>query len=73
MERAGLALDHPEMPAADPDEIAQLGLDEIANGPVCVPADLVETFEMMSSMPRTTAAELMIRGAQEIARAADRA
>ncbi len=66
MERAGLALDHPDLPAADPDDIAQLGLDEIANGPVRVPAHLEETFQALNSMPRAAAAEFMTRGAREL-------
>ncbi len=66
MERAGLALDHPEMPAADPDDIAQLGLDELANGPVRVPAHLEATFQALNSMPRSSAAELMTQGAQAL-------
>jgi len=66
MERAGLALDHPDMQAADPDDIAQLGLDELANGPVRVPAHLEETFQALNSMPRATAAEFMTRGAEAL-------
>jgi short-subunit dehydrogenase len=66
MERAGLALDHPDMPATDPDDIAQLGLDELANGPVRVPAHLEETFQALNSMPRAAAAEFMTRGAEAL-------
>ncbi|MEZ4331566.1 MAG: SDR family NAD(P)-dependent oxidoreductase [Myxococcota bacterium] len=64
MERAGLPLDHPDMPASDPDDIAQLGLDELANGPVQVPAHLQETFAALSSMPRRAATEVMTRAAE---------
>lgn len=66
MVRAGLALDHPDLPAAEPDDIAQLGLDELANGPVCVPAHLEQMFQGLRSMPRATAAEFMTRGAQAL-------
>jgi len=66
MERAGLDLDHPDMPAADPDDVAQLGLDEIANGPVRVPAHLEETFRALNTLPRGAAAELMTRGAEAL-------
>lgn len=63
MERAGLPLDHPDMPASDPDDIAQLGLDQIANGPVCVPTHLEGSFQMLSSLPRRAAAEAMTAAA----------
>lgn len=63
MERAGLPLDHPEMPASEPDDIAQLGLDELAHGPVCVPAHLAATFQAFGSMPRRAAAEAMTQAA----------
>jgi short-subunit dehydrogenase len=64
MERAGLPLDHPELPAADPDVIAQLGLDQLANGPVVVPADLQESFQALSAMPRRMATEVMTKAAE---------
>lgn len=66
MVRAGLALDHPDLPAADPDDIAQLGLDELAHGPVRVPAHLEETFQALRSMPRASAAEFMTQGAKAL-------
>lgn len=66
MERAGLALDHPDLPAADPEDIAQLGLDELANGPVRVPLHLEETFQALRSMPRASAAEFMTQGARAL-------
>ncbi|MFO0689507.1 MAG: SDR family NAD(P)-dependent oxidoreductase [Myxococcota bacterium] len=64
MERAGLPLDHPEMPASEPDDIAQLGLDQLANGPICVPPHLEPTFQALGSMPRRTAAEVMTSAAE---------
>ena len=59
MERAGLPLDHPELPASEPDDIAQLGLDQLPNGPVFVPPHLEEAFRAMHSMPRRMATQAM--------------
>lgn len=64
MERSGLPLDHPDMPASEPDDIAQLGLDQLANGPICVPAHLESTFQAFGAMPRRQAAELMTSAAE---------
>ena len=45
--------------AAEPDDVAREYLDNIANGPVLVPAHLAEAFRMFCSMPRRQAAETM--------------
>lgn len=44
---------------ADPDDIARDCLDNLANGPVLVPAQLAEAFQMFCSLPRRQAAETM--------------
>jgi short-subunit dehydrogenase len=45
--------------AADPDDVARECLDNIANGPVLVPAQLAEAFQTFSSLPRRQAAQTM--------------
>lgn len=62
MARAGMNLDTADFPAADPDEMAQLGLDNLANGPVYVPPHLAEGFQQLRAMPRAQAAEWMSAG-----------
>lgn len=57
-ERAGLT-DSPGQFVAEPDDVARECLENIANGPVLVPAHLAEAFRMFSSMPRRQAAETM--------------
>jgi hypothetical protein len=57
-ERVGLK-DDPAQFVAEPDDVARECLDNIANGPVLVPAHLAEAFQMFSSMPRRQAAEMM--------------
>ena len=57
-ERVGLK-DDPAQFVAEPDDVARECLDNIANGPVLVPAHLAEAFQMFSSMPRRQAAETM--------------
>jgi uncharacterized protein len=56
--RAGIK-DTPEQFVAEPDDVARQCLDNIANGPVLVPAYLEEAFKHFSSMPRRQAAETM--------------
>jgi uncharacterized protein len=51
--------DGPDQFVADPDDVAREALDNIANGPVLVPAHLEEGFRLFSSMPRRQAAEAM--------------
>lgn len=50
-----------QAPAADPDDMAAQGLDNLANGPVHVPPPLAESFQRLRSMPRREAAELLSR------------
>jgi short-subunit dehydrogenase len=57
-ERAGIK-DSPEQFVAEPDDVARECLENIANGPVLVPAHLKEAFQMFSGMPRRQAAETM--------------
>lgn len=57
-ERAGVK-DSPDQFVAEPDDVARECLDNIANGPVLVPAHLAEAFQMFSGMPRRQAAETM--------------
>ena len=56
--RVGLT-DSPDQYVAEPDDVARECLDNIANGPVLVPAHLAEAFQYFSSMPRRQAAETM--------------
>jgi uncharacterized protein len=57
-ERVGIK-DSPEQFVAEPDDVARECLENIANGPVLVPAHLKEAFQMFSGMPRRQAAETM--------------
>lgn len=59
-ERAGV-VDSADQYVAEPDDVARECLEQIANGPVLVPAHLAEAFQMFSSMPRRQAAETMTR------------
>lgn len=60
LERAGLGSTD-EAPAADPDDIAALALDNLQDGPVVVPPEHQKTFDAMRSMPRRKAVEIMIK------------
>src|SRR5579862_4042180 len=53
--------DSPDQFVAEPEDVARECLDNLANGPVLVPAHLEEGFRMFSSMPRRQAAETMTR------------
>jgi uncharacterized protein len=44
-------------PAADPDEMAEQGLANLANGPVYVPSHLMQAFEYLRKLPRREATE----------------
>lgn len=58
--RARLGLkDSPGQIVADPADVAQSSLDNIANGPVLVPEHLVGAFRQFCSLPRKAAAEAM--------------
>jgi uncharacterized protein len=57
-ERVGLK-DSPDQFVAEPDAVARECLDNLANGPVLVPAHLAQGFQMFCSMPRRQAAETM--------------
>jgi short-subunit dehydrogenase len=59
LERAGLGSTD-EAPAADPDQMAALGLENWGNGPVVIPPEHVKAFEAMRAMPRRKAVEIMI-------------
>lgn len=48
--------------AADPDEMAALGLAHLGDGPVCVPAHLHKAFQYLNSRPRREATEAMSEG-----------
>jgi uncharacterized protein len=47
------------MPLTPPDEVAQLGLDNLAQGPVFVMPPMVPLFQQLASMTRRQAAERM--------------
>ena len=51
--------DSPDQFVAEPDDVARDCLNNIANGPVLVPAHLAEAFQMFCSLPRRQAAETM--------------
>lgn len=66
MERSGLSTDHPEHIAAEPDLVADVGLENIGNGPVQVPPYLADTFKLLNSLPRGEAALIMTQGAKAL-------
>ena len=51
--------DSPDQFVAEPDDVARECLDNLANGPVLVPAHLAQAFQMFCGMPRKQAAETM--------------
>src|ERR1700753_4008353 len=57
-ERVGIK-DSPDQFVAEPDDVARECLENLANGPVLVPAHLAEAFQMFCSMPRRQPAETM--------------
>lgn len=56
--RLGL-MDSPGQIVADPADVAQSSLDNIANGPVLVPEHMAGAFRQFCSLPRKEAAEAM--------------
>jgi short-subunit dehydrogenase len=58
LQRAGLGSTD-QAPAADADQMAALGLDHWANGPVVVAPEHAKTFEVMRGMPRRKAVQLI--------------
>jgi short-subunit dehydrogenase len=44
-------------PAADPDDMAEQGLAHLADGPVYVPAHLMQSFQYLRTLPRREATE----------------
>jgi short-subunit dehydrogenase len=66
MARAGMNLDHPDFRGADPDDMAQQGLDHLAEGPIWVPPHLQEGFRHLRGLPRDQAAEWMSQGTRAI-------
>ncbi|GLV24419.1 SDR family NAD(P)-dependent oxidoreductase [Sphingobium sp. Cam5-1] len=66
IERAGLKLDGMGTPPAEPDDIAQFGLDNIQNGPVITPPELAEGFHALQGMPRAQAAEAVTQGTKSL-------
>lgn len=59
LQRAGLASTD-EAPAADPDQMAALGLENWANGPVIIPPEHAKAFDAMRAMPRRKAVQIMV-------------
>jgi short-subunit dehydrogenase len=53
------------MPLTHPDEVAQLGLDNLANGPVFVMPPMTALFQQLCSLPRLQAVERM-RGSSPV-------
>lgn len=64
LQRAGLG-DTEDAPAADPDQMAALGLDNWNNGPVLVDPSHMQAFEAMRAMPRRKAVEIMVRSMEQ--------
>jgi short-subunit dehydrogenase len=58
MSRMGLKLDVPGFEAAEPDDVAQEGLDHLSMGPVWHAAGKEEAAQHMRSMPRIQAVSL---------------
>lgn len=54
--------DNPDSPMAEPDDIANLGLDNLTHGPVCMPPELQQAVAALRAMPRDQAALLMSKG-----------
>jgi short-subunit dehydrogenase len=53
--------DSPGTPAADPDDMAQLALDNLQNGPVYAPPNLQPGLQHLRSLPRDEAVAIMSR------------
>ena len=64
LERAGLG-DTEAAPAANPDQMASLGLDHWNNGPVLVDPSHMQAFEAMRAMPRRKAVEIMVKSMEQ--------
>lgn len=64
MLRAGFELDRAGHPAADPDAVAQEGLDHLADGPIHVAAGLGATAQAIAGGPRAEVVKAMAQATQ---------
>jgi short-subunit dehydrogenase len=62
MERSGYNIDHADFIWSEPDDVAAHALANIANGPVTVPANLVESFDFLRLAERADAAAMTAAG-----------
>jgi short-subunit dehydrogenase len=58
MARAGMVMDDPNMPLADPEVVAREGLDHLADGPLRIAGGSYEGAHYMSTLPRAEAVAL---------------
>jgi len=66
MERQGLNMSNPEFPPADPDAVAQEGLDHLAEGPLWHADGTGEGAHYLNALPREQAVEFMAQGAKAL-------
>jgi short-subunit dehydrogenase len=66
MERLGLAMDNPEFPPDDPDEVAAEGLTHLPDGPIWNVGGKAEGARFLSSLPRDQAVSFMAKGAKDL-------
>ncbi|HLG88834.1 MAG TPA: SDR family NAD(P)-dependent oxidoreductase [Alphaproteobacteria bacterium] len=65
MARLGMAMDNPDFVPAEPDDVAQAGLDNLANGPLFTIGG-EEGAKYLSTLPRAQAVEFMAQGAKSL-------
>lgn len=66
MERVGLAMTNPDFPPADPDVVAEEGLDHLAEGPLWHAGGTGEGARYLSALPREQAVAFMAQGAKSL-------
>jgi short-subunit dehydrogenase len=66
MVRMGMNLDSPDYPAADPDEVAQEGLDHLGTEPIWHAGGTEPYAQQMRTMPRRDAIKLMAAGTEAV-------
>lgn len=66
MARLGLRMDHPDFVPADPDAVAQEGLEHLAAGPIWVTGGNGAFVQRLRELPREEAVELLSRGSREL-------
>jgi short-subunit dehydrogenase len=66
MARLGMAMDNPQFVPAEPDIVAQEGLDNLADGPIWTAGGSDEGAKYLSTLPRAQAVEFMAQGAKSL-------